>query len=182
MFHLYSLQHHQRSRHTCAAVTRTRHTVAYQQSVPSGRLRSQVYPATRLLPSTSVPGLLPPLLAARGFGAEAESGVLYARPAHNRHAQQPNNYCTFFLHSRHNLRSSLSLHSLHSMSTSPKPCTSDRWRRPADEGSSLDGCSGLPAPVPKITGSFRIAPHTAETLESQTSHRRILPLEGNRRP
>ena len=48
------------------------------------------------------------------------------------------------------------------MSTSPKPCTSDRWRRPADEGSSLDGCSGLPAPVPKITASFRIAPHTAE--------------------
>ena len=99
------------------------------------------------------------------FGAEAESGVLYryARPTHNRHAQQPNNYCTFFLHSRHNLRSSLSLHSLHSMSTSPKPCTSDRWRRPADEGSSLDGCSGLPAPVPKITASFRFAPHTAET-------------------
>ena len=33
----------------------------------------------------------------------------------------------------------------------------------SDEGSSLDGCSGLPAPVPKITASFSIAPHTAET-------------------
>ena len=100
--------------------------------------------------------------------------MLYARPAHNRHAQQPNNYCTFFLHSQHNLRSSLSLHSLHSTSTSPKPCTSDLWRRPATKDHRWMAAPGC---LLRCQGSRHplVLPRTLRRLKSNESQTYIAP-------